>query len=131
MRLAIRCGLSLVMLSTLACHTMRVIPIEQAAGIPSVSVTLSDKSVVVLDDPKIYGNKLVGFVNGKYQEIPTAKVQTAHVRETNGARTAALVVAGAVGFVGFAYVITGAGKSKAPEYCDDPDHVDEPICQSQ
>jgi hypothetical protein len=97
----------------------------------SVSVTLSDKSVVVLDDPKIYGNKLVGFVNGKYQEIPTANVQAAHVRETNGVRTAALVVAGAVGFAGFAYVITGAGNSKAPDYCDDPDHVDEPICQSR
>jgi hypothetical protein len=129
MRASIRYVLTLA-ISTAACHTMRVVPLDQAAGMPSVSVTLHDKSVVVLDDPKIYGNKLVGFVNGKYQEIPTARVQAAHVRETNGARTAALVVAGAVGFAGFAYVITGAGKSKAPEYCDDPDHVDEPICQS-
>lgn len=129
MRLAIRSGLVLVVLASLACHTMKVVSIDQAASMRSVSVTLSDKSVVVLDDPKIYGNKLVGFVNGKYQEIPTAKVQAAHVRETNGPRTAALVVAGAVGFAGFAYVITGAGKSKTPEYCDDPEHVDEPICQ--
>lgn len=128
MRLATRCGLTLGVLSSLACHTMRAVPLDQAASMRSVSVTLNDKSVVVLYDPKIYGNKLVGFVDGRYQEIPTAKVQAAHVRETNGARTAALVVAGVVGFAGFAYVITGAGKSKAPDYCDDPDHVDEPIC---
>jgi hypothetical protein len=118
-----------MILSGLACHTMKVLSLDQAAGRSSVSLTLSDQSVVVVDGPKIYGTKLVGFVNGIYQEIPTAMVKAVHVRETSSARTAALVAAGAVGFAGFAWVIAGAGKSDKPDYCDAPEHVDEPICQ--
>ena len=53
------------------------------------------------------------------------------MRETSSARTAALVAAGVVGFAGFAWAIAGAGKSNNPDYCDAPEHVDEPICQSQ
>jgi hypothetical protein len=130
MRLATGCALTLVILLSPACHTTRLVRMDEAIQSPRVSLTLNDQSVVVVDGPKIYGDKLVGWVHGVYQEIPTAKVKEAHVRETNGARTAALVVAGALGFAGFAYAITGAGKSNQPDYCDAPEHVDEPICQT-
>jgi hypothetical protein len=131
MRLATAGALVLAVLASLACHSMKVVGIDQARGMSSVSLTLNDQSVVVVDGPQIYGNKVVGFVRGIYQEIPIARVKAAHVRETNGARTAAVVVAGTLGFVGFVYAITGAGKSNKPDYCDAPEHVDEPICQSQ
>lgn len=131
MRLAVAGALTLAILSSLACHSMKALSVDQARGRSSVSLTLSDQSVVVVDGPQIYGNKLVGFVKGIYQEIPIARVKEAHVRETDGARTAAVVIAGTLGFVGFVYAITDAGKSNQPDYCDAPEHVDEPICQSQ
>ena len=130
MRFATR-ALTVVALTSLACHTTKVVSLDQAPVWNSVSLTLSDQSVVVLYGPKLYGKKLVGFVNGIYQEIPTASVAEVHVRHTDGARTAALVAAGVLGFAGFAYAITGVGsKNKAPDYCDAPEHVDEPICQA-
>jgi hypothetical protein len=131
MRLATANALTVVILSSIACHSMKVLSLDQAPGRSNVSLTLTDQSVVVVDGPQIYGNKVVGFVKGIYQEIPIARVKEAHVRETNGARTAVVVVAGTLGFVGFVYAITGAGKSNKPDYCDAPEHVDEPICQSQ
>ena len=83
----------------------------------------------MLYGPQIYGKRLVGYVDGKYEEYLIADVKEVHVRQLDGARTAALVAAGAVGFVGFAYALTGAAKSSPPDYCDAPEHVDEPICQ--
>ena len=74
MRAASRCALTLMILSALACHTTKVVGMDEAVASPRVSLTLSDQSVVVVYGPKIYGNKLVGLVNRIYQEIPTAKV---------------------------------------------------------
>ena len=128
MRPVIGCALTLALLSGPACYTTKVVRIDQALGSNRVWVTLQDRSVVELYGPQIYGNKLVGYVGGKYEEYLTAQVKEARVRQLAGARTAALVTAGVVGFAGFAYVITGAGKSKVQEYCDAPEHVDEPIC---
>jgi hypothetical protein len=124
-------GVTAIILASLACHTAKLVGTDEAVTSPRVSLTLSDQSVVVMYGPKIYGNKLVGFVNGKYQEFRTADVRALHVRKPDGARTAALVAAGVFGFAGFAWAIAGAGNSKAPNYCDAPEHVDEPICQSQ
>ena len=126
----LRSALLLAALASPACHVTRSVTLDQAPANSSVWLTLSDQSVVVVSGPKIYGTKLVGFVNGIYEEIPTAQVKEVHVREMNGARTAALVAAGAVGFAGFAYALAGAGKSDKPNYCDAPEHVDEPICQN-
>jgi hypothetical protein len=131
MRAVLKCALILMILSSPACHNMKVVSVNQTTGWSSVSLTLSDQSVVVVDGPQTYGNKLVGFVKGRYREFSIANVKEVRVRQTNGARTAALVIAGAVGFVGFAYVITGAGDSNRSGYCDAPEHVDEPICQGQ
>jgi len=130
MRLAVGCALILTVLASLACHNMKAVNLDQAAGRNSVSLTLSDQSIVVVYGPKIYGSKLVGFVDGLYREIPTATVKEVHVREASGVRTAALVVAGVLGFAGFVYVLAGTGSSRAPDYCDAPEHVDEPICQT-
>jgi len=129
MRAAVGCALALLILSGAACHTMKSVPLDKGLASDRMWVTLSDESVVVISGPKIYGDKLVGFVDGKYDEYPAADVRKVSVRESNRAGTAALLAAGLVGFVGFAYVITGAGDSDAPDYCDDPNNVNEIICQ--
>jgi hypothetical protein len=127
---AMGCALmSLAVLSSPACHKTKLVGLDEALATTRAWVTLSDQSVVLVYGPKVYGNKLVGFVDGKYEEYPVAQVKEAHVREPDGVRTAALVAAGMVGLAGFAYVISGAASSsKGNDYCDAPEHVDEPVC---
>ena len=129
MRLAISCALALAILSNPACYRTKTISVAESRAGTRAWVTLSSQSVVLLYGPQIYGKRLVGYVDGKYEEYLISDIQSVHVRELAGARTAALIAAGTLGFVGFAYVITGAAKSNAPDYCDAPEHVDEPICQ--
>jgi hypothetical protein len=129
MPLATRCAATLGILAIIACHTTKVVRMDEGLASNRVWVTLQDQSIVELYGPKVYGNKLVGYVSGRYQEYPTAQVKEMRVRQPAGARTAALVVAGMVGFGGFVYALAGVAKSpKAPDYCDAPEHVDEPIC---
>ncbi len=130
MRLASVCMLTLAILSTPACYRTKVVSVAAAPADTRAWLTLSDQSVVLLYGPQIYGKRLVGYVDGRYEEYLITDVKEVHVRRLDGARTAAMITAGALGFVGFAYVLTGAAKSNPPDYCDAPEHVDEPICQS-
>jgi len=129
MRLAPVCVLALAILSSPACYRTKTVSVADAPADTRAWLTLSDQSVVLVYGPQIYGKRLVGYVGGKYEEFLLADVQAVHVRHVDGARTAALVAAGALGFAGFAYALTGAAKSSPPDYCDAPEHVDEPICQ--
>ena len=130
MRLATVCVLTLAILSSPACYRTKAITVADARADTRAWLTLSDQSVVLVYGPQIYGKRLVGYVDGKYEEYLIADVKAVHVRQLDGTRTAALIAAGAVGFVGFAYALTGSSKSSPPDYCDAPEHVDEPICQS-
>ena len=123
-------ALTLALLLSAACHRTKVVGLDQGLASERVWVTMKNESVVVLFGPKIYGNKLVGFVDGKYAEYLTANVTKVSVRESNRAGTAALLAAGLVAFAGFAYAITGSGGSRASDYCDDPNNVGEVICQT-
>ncbi len=129
MRLASVCMLTLALLASPACYRTKAVTVADAPADTRAWLTLSDQSVVLLYGPQIYGKRLVGYVDGKYEEYLIADVKAVHVRHVDGTRTAVLVAAGAVGFVGFAYALTGAAKSSPPDYCDAPEHVDEPICQ--
>lgn len=130
MRLATVCVLALVILASPACYRTKAISVADARADTRAWLTLSDQSVVLVYGPQIYGKRVVGYVDGKYEEFLIADVTAVHVREVDGARTAALVAAGALGFAAFAYALTGTSKSSPPDYCDAPEHVDEPICQS-
>ena len=132
MHAAISRALILAILSSSACYTTKRVSIDEGLGSPRVSLTLRDQSVVVVYGPKIYGNKLVGYVRGKYEEYPTAELTEARVRVLSGARTAALVATGVVAFGGFVYVLLGKGTYSLPsDYCAEPDHADDPQCEGQ
>ena len=123
-------ALAVVVVTTLACHTTKVVPLDQASGRSSVLLTLSDESEVVLYDPQISGTKVVGFVGGIYREFPTSKVKQVQVREPAGTRTAALAAVGLLGFAGVCYaILAGSSKGGGTDYCDAPEHYNEPICQ--
>ena len=130
MRAVISCGLALVLLTSAGCHRTKVVSLDQSVASDRVWVTLNNESVVLLSGPQIYGNKLVGFVDGKYEEYPTTHVKQLHVREPHTAATVALVATGAAAFAAFTYIIAGSSDTPAdPNYCDLPEHVDELPCQ--
>jgi hypothetical protein len=121
MRAALGYALMLAILSSPACHTMKVVGIDQAPASDRVSLTLSDRSVVVVYGPKIYGDKLVGFVDGKYHEFPTAQVKEIRAREPAPGRTTALIAASVVvvgGFVAWGLSSLGTKGGFTPDICD-------------
>ena len=130
MRAVISCGLALVLLSSTACHRTKVVSLDQSVASKHVWVTLNNESVVLLSGPQIYGNKLVGFVDGKYEEYPTTNVKQVHVREPHTAATAALVATGAAAFAVFVVMLSGEDDTPSdPNYCELPEHIDELPCQ--
>jgi hypothetical protein len=71
---------------------------------------------VVVSGPQIYGSKLVGWVDGKYREMPVADLRNVIMQGPAPARTAALVGMGVVGLGVAAFLLTGTGNSQNP--CD-------------
>jgi hypothetical protein len=130
MRTGMGCALTLIVLACLACHTTKVVSLDMAPASNPVWLTLSDQSVAVVFGPKIYGNKLVGFVSGKYQEFPVADVKEVHVREPARGRTMALVAAGVVGFAAALYAAAGKLHSGSDTHITDicDEEPDNPIC---
>jgi hypothetical protein len=128
MRASIGCALTLMILSSAACHNMKPVSVTQVTGNNRVWLTLSDRSVVVVDGPQIYGTKVVGFVNGRYGEFPTARVAEVRVREQAGGRTAAVVAAsvlaaGVVAYWGLSTVGDKGAGNPTPDICDvEPDN---------
>jgi hypothetical protein len=104
---------------------MRTVTLDQVPATDRAWVTFSDQTVVVVSGPKLMGNKLVGFVNGKYDEFPASNVKQVVVRQPAHARTLALVAVSVVAVGGILYAVTGVGKSADMmllDLCDeDPD----------
>jgi hypothetical protein len=117
--------------STVACHTTKAVTVEMAPAKNPVWLTLNDQSVTILYGPQIYGNKLVGFVAGKYQEFPIDQVKELHAREPARGRTMALVAAGVAGAAVVLYAAAGhlhsAPDTHMTDLCDES--PDDPSCQ--
>jgi hypothetical protein len=130
-----RCALLLAALATAACKTMRTVTLDQVNLLEpeSAVVTESDQSVVLMYEPKVVRDTLVGYV-GRYREkVPSARVNKVRVHAAAPARTALLVAGLTVGMTGFIVLVGGTGQSAVivsttgpAGYCDiDPD---QPIC---
>ena len=130
MRTGMGCALTLMVVSSLACHTTKVVTLEMAPASNPVWLTLSDQSVAVVFGPKIYGSKLVGFVGGKYREFPIDQVKEVQVREPARGRTMALVAVGVVGLAAALYEAAGklhsGSDTHVTDICDE--EPDNPIC---
>ena len=110
-------GVLLAALASAGCYTMKPVALEGLGSVPSgrVWVTRADQSTVIVDGPRVLENKLVGFVDKVYQEMPTADVTQVMARRLVPARTTALVGAGLVGIVATIALIQGSGQ--APDPC--------------
>ena len=74
-----------------------------------VLVKLADGSKLVLEQPVVAGDTLIGFEQGEQRGIPLADVSAPEVRRTDALLTTALVVGIIVGLVAFAAVGCAAG----------------------
>lgn len=104
-------------LASAGCYTMKPVALENLGSVPSarVWVTRADQSTVIVDGPRVLENKLVGFVEKVYQEMPTADVTRVMARRMAPGRTTAVVAAGLVGVVATIAIISGSGG--APDPC--------------
>lgn len=131
MRPLLVCTLLLTALLSLACKTVKPVTLDELKVIrpEQVWITQNDQTVVRVTGPQLLGDTLVGYVNGKYEEIPTSQFKQVRAERVATGKTAALVAVIAAGFGGMVYaLIGGKGDTKVcdPSYCDD--HGEDPCC---
>jgi hypothetical protein len=130
MRPIVGCALFLAALVSAACHTTQAISLDQLNALKPdhAWVTETDNTVIVIYGPQVLGDTLVGYVNGKYEEMPVSQFKQVVVQKGSTSRTVLLVAAIAVGFGGMAYALAG-GKdtfSCDPSYCEE--HPEDTCC---
>src|SRR5882672_3104212 len=110
MRTLVVGSLLLAALAGVACKTMKPITLAELNALkpPRAWVTANDQSVVLVSGPQVVGDTLVGYVNGAYEEMPSAQLKQVVVQKPANTRTAVLAVGIAVGIGGFVYAITGS-----------------------
>jgi len=103
-------------LSSVACHTMRPVTLDQLGAMRPAQawVTRADQSTVIVSGPQTFGDTLVGYVNGQFEEIPVASLQKIVVRRRASGKTAALIAAGAVGIAALAAALSSSGDYRNP-----------------
>lgn len=124
-------ALILTALAGTACHSMTPLTWRELDGLrPSrVWVTRADQSVTEVSGPQVFGDTLVGYVNGAFQELATAEVTRLAMRRPARAKTIALIAASTAGAALLGVWMSGLGPNPPDEEVNcglDPDH---PSCQ--
>ena len=100
-----------LILSTAACTTIGQVPPRDfviSHRPMQVWITETDSSVVSLFRPRVLGDTLTGFVNGKFQMIPLTRVQLMNARRSAPGRTTLLVAGAIAGVVLAGWLISGS-----------------------
>lgn len=127
-------GLLVVVLGGTACHTMTTLTWSELEGLrPSRAwITRNDATTVEISGPQVFGDTLVGYVEGEFTEIPTADLRRAEVRRPARGKTIGLAVAGTAVTAALMVMIAGADKSVNVSALPDCNDVPEdPYCQGQ
>lgn len=105
-----------------ACFTMRPVTLEDLGAHPAsrVWVTRPDQSKVLVDGAQVFRGKLVGFVDGKYHELPPDDLHQLHVRKVAVGRTITLVGAG-VATAGVIMLLVSGGENHFEPCAGDED----------
>lgn len=118
------CATLIAVLAGGACSTLRpvatpmqFIPTERPS---QVWVTTSENATMRLEGPRLLGDTLVGFVAGRYEEIPLPQARTMWVRTPAPKRTAFLVAGLAIVGAGLLYMLAGNGPSSPYSGGEDP-----------
>lgn len=117
-------------LASTACHSMTPLSWRDLDGLrPSrVWVTQADQTTVEVSGPQVFGDTLVGYVNGEFKELPTADVQRVTIRQPARAKTIALIAASTAVAAGLAVWISNSGLFGDTSFIDCPDVPDDPRC---
>jgi hypothetical protein len=107
--------LLLAALASAGCKTMRSVTLDQLTvmGADRVWVTARDQSVVLMWEPKVVGDTLVGYVGKRRERLASADLTQLRVRMSAHARTALLAVGATAGLVGLLVVAAGSGQTQA------------------
>lgn len=122
---------ALAVLSSTACYTMRPVTFAQlgTARPGAVWITKADQSVVVVETPRVFGDTLVGYINGEFQELPNTDMTGFKVRRMAGVKTAGLVAATAVGVGTFVFLVSSTNSYIDPaSLLDCDDDPEQPGC---
>jgi hypothetical protein len=74
-----------------------------------VRVTKADRSVVIVESPRLDQGRLLGFVDGNYQAMPVGDVARLLVPRPAHGRTAAVIAGAVLGVSAFAYLMFDSG----------------------
>ena len=129
MRIA-RLGLIIpILLSSAACYTLTPLTSDDitAKRPTQVWVTRQDLSVVVVEQPQLIGDTLVGHVAGDYEEIPAQERRKMLMRTMSAGRTAA-VVGSSIALIGIVTYLSqgsggGEGGTRYPYCHEDPNDI--------
>ncbi len=119
--MTLRLCAGLVAFTLLGCHKMGRVtssPVDYILSNrpPLVSVTLSDGSSIEIAGPQITGDTLVGFIHGKYYEMPLAALTGMRARQPAPAQTIAVILGvGALVFGGAVFAYTHSGSQPHSE----------------
>jgi hypothetical protein len=87
---------------------MRSVNLEQLTALKPdrAWVTGADQSIIVVSSPQVVGDTLVGYVNGKYEHLPSAGLTHVTVQASAPTRTALLAMGVAAMLGGVAIAVT-------------------------
>jgi hypothetical protein len=102
-------GLIAATLASTACYTMRTVSLDELGGLKASRawVTKDDQTTVIVSGPRTFGDTLVGYVNGQFEELLSTDVKQIIVRRPARTRTFALVAVGLVSVGAVAAAVSG------------------------
>ena len=115
MRPMLKCTLLLAAFASTACSTMKSPTLDQlrTLGPDRVWVTQSDESVVLVWEPTVVKDTLVGYIGRRRARLPNAEIQRLRVRAPAHTRTLLLATGLALGFGGILFVVSGNAPGRA------------------
>lgn len=113
-----------------ACHSMTPLSWRELDGLrPSqVYVTRADQSVVAMSGPQVFGDTLVGYINGQFQELATAEIRRVAMKRPARAKTIALIAGSTAAAAAVAVWISNSGIFGDNTFLDCADVPDDPRC---
>jgi len=92
-----------LLIGAAACHTIRTVPaaqIQRSRPPERVWVTLADQSTLMVQQPELTGDTLVGMVFGEPARLSLTDAVSIRTRESAPGRTAALAVVSGAALLG-------------------------------
>ena len=112
-RLSVISALTGLALASAGCYTIKPVTFETFGGekVEQVWVTRKDQTVVFIKNAEVNGDKLRGYIDRQYKELPASDLQEIRVRQFSTGRTVALVGGGVAVAIGVFAIVSGSDDS--------------------